>query len=356
MLLGGDARGAVAGDVRAQALQALKNVDAALAAVGSSLGQVVKLNFYFSRDDDAPAVDAVVAELFSDRPVAASWVTTSLPKAEALIGVDAVALAPVKTATVQVKMAIDRPAPMVGASIAVMPAGRRIYVSGQAERDKDLPSSARKTLESLGRTLEWLGLTKADVVQLKAFFGPFHEHRSVVEEIAAFFAGTPIPSCVLVEWTNQSYPIEIELVVSGRVGGELNPDGVGFFTPPGLVRTPWYSRIAIVDPGHPLIYISGLYGQTAGTGRREWMEIFSQLGDILWETGSSMRHQVKGTYYASNGAAGRLRTEVRDVFFDPARPPGSSAMTTRGTGRAGRSNTLDMIAIPIPRVRPAPGQ
>ena len=53
MMLGWDESGAVKGDARAQAVQALKNVDAALAVVGSSLGQAVKLHFYLSRDEDA---------------------------------------------------------------------------------------------------------------------------------------------------------------------------------------------------------------------------------------------------------------------------------------------------------------
>ena len=52
MMLGWDESGAVKGDARAQAVQALKNADAALAVVGSSLRQAVKLHFYLSRDED----------------------------------------------------------------------------------------------------------------------------------------------------------------------------------------------------------------------------------------------------------------------------------------------------------------
>ncbi|MDO8541148.1 MAG: hypothetical protein Q7S40_11985 [Opitutaceae bacterium] len=101
-----------------------------------------------------------------------------------------------------------------------------------------------------------------------------------------------------------------------------------------------------------MIFISGLYGENAGSGRAEWLEIFGQLADILWETGSSMRHQVKGTYYSTTADSRRLHGEIRDVYFDPARPPASSGMVTKGTGRAGKTSTIDMIAIPIPRSKP----
>ena len=352
LMLGWDDSGAVKGDARAQAVQALKNVDVALAVVGSSLGQAVKLHFYLSRDEDASATEAALGQFFSGRPVAASWVTTTLTDPAALVGVDAVALAPVKGATVQVASAPKLPAALVGGHVAVLPAGRRIYVSGQAEGEKELRDAARKTMANLGKTLVWLKATKADVVQVKAFLRPFGDFREVVEEVAAFFPGMSAPTSVFVEWSNASLPVEIEMIVAGGPAGEKTPDGVAFLTPPGLSPSPRFARIAVVDPGHPLIFVSGLYAETTGSGRREWLEIFGQLGDILWETGSSMRHQVKGTYYSSTSESRRLHGEIRDVFFDPARPPASSGMMARGTGRAGKSSTIDMIAIPAPRAKP----
>jgi enamine deaminase RidA (YjgF/YER057c/UK114 family) len=200
--------------------------------------------------------------------------------------------------------------------------------------------------------LAWLNATKTDVVQIKAFLRPFGDFQSVVEEVAAFFPGGSAPTCVFVEWANPSTPVEIELTLAGRPTDEKNLDGVAFLTPPGLAPSPRFARVAVVDPGHPLIFISGLYSETIGSGRREWLEIFGQLGDILWETGSTMRHQVKGTYYSSTAESRRLHGEIRDVFFDPARPPASSGMVARGTGRAGKSSTIDMIAIPAPRTKP----
>ncbi|MGH8018282.1 MAG: Rid family hydrolase [Opitutaceae bacterium] len=353
MMFGWDARGAIKGDARAQALQAMKNLDAVLTTEGSSLAQVVKLHFYLTRDEDASAAEAVVAEMFARRPVAVSWVTTTLTDPAALVGVEAVAVARAADGGVRIGSSPRVPKPLAGAHVAVLPAGRRIYFSGQAERDANLRGATKKTMASLGKTLEWMKAGRADVVRVKAFIRPFSEHRAAAGEVAAFFAGMPAPPCVFVEWSNSTYPAEIEMIVAGRKEGAKNPDGVAFLTPPGLTASPRFSRIAVVDPGHPLIFISGLYGETAGSGNREWSEIFRQLGDILWETGSSMRHQVKGLYYSTTSNSRKLHGEIRDVYFDPARPPASSGMITRGTGRAGRASTIDMIAIPIPRRKPA---
>ncbi|MBI4626662.1 MAG: RidA family protein [Verrucomicrobia bacterium] len=347
MMLGWDGAGAIKGDARTQAKQALKNADVALAAVGSSLTRAVKLNFYLARDEDAPAVDAALAEMFADRPVAAAWVTTALTDPAALVGVDAVATAPGTGGRVQLASARTLPSGLAGAHVAVLPPGQRIFFSGDAASDKDLRGAARKTMESLGRTLEWMKATKADVVQVKAFLRPFAEHKAAAEEMAAFFASAPVPTCVLVEWATNS-PVEIEMTLAGRPEAAKSPDGIAFLTPPGVTASPAYARIATVDAGHPLIFISGLYGQTAGSVRREWLDIFGELGDILWETGSSIRYQVKGTYYSTTQESRRLHGEIRRVYFDPARPPASSGMMTKGVGRPGRTTTIDMIAMPVP--------
>lgn len=352
MVLGWDSTGAIKGDAKAQALQALKNADTALGAAGSSLTQAVKLHFYLTRESDAAGVDAAVAQMFADRPIAISWVTSSLAAPNALVGVDAVGLAPARGTGVQLASTRALPAPLAGAHVAVLPAGQRIFFSGMAEPEKDLRSAARKTMTGLGRQLEWIKASKTDVVQVKAFLRPFAEHAVVAEEIATFFAGTPIPTCILLEWGNPGNPVEIEMLVAGRPGTEKTADGITFLTPPGARSSPAFARIVTVDAGHPLIYISGLYGRKAGSVREEWLDIFTELGDILWETGSSIRHQAKGTYYSTTSESRRLHSEIRGVYFDPARPPASSGMLAKGVGRPDRTTTIDMIAIPVPKVSP----
>ena len=74
--------GKIAGDFRAQAVQAFENLKSALAAVGASFGDVVKLNNYLI---DIPANLPIYREV-RDR-----YVNTKAPPASTTIGVPALA-------------------------------------------------------------------------------------------------------------------------------------------------------------------------------------------------------------------------------------------------------------------------
>ena len=349
IMLGYDATGKITGDARTQALHAIQNAAAALESVGATIKDAVKLHGYVANETHVAALDAAIAQVFSDRPVAVSFVTSALTDPAAFVGLDVIAPATARSSGVRLQSTDKVPAPLAGPHVSILPAGRRIFFSGQAQPDKDLRAATRKSMESLWRGLEWMKGSKADIVQVKAFLQPFSACRDAADEIKRFFDGGAVPPVLLVEWANGNSPIEIEWLVAGRGEARNIPEGIAFLTPPGMTASTRFARVAEVAAGHPLIFISGLYGETTGTGRREWLEIFGQLSDILWETGSSFRHQVKGFYYSSTAQSRRLHGEIREVFFDPARPPASSGMITRGTGRPGRESTIDMIAIPIPR-------
>jgi hypothetical protein len=55
---------------------------------------------------------------------------------------------------------------------------------------------------------------------------------------------------------------------------------------------------------------------------------------------------VKATYYISTDEASAKLNQLRPRFYDPQRPPGASKAPVAGTGRAGKTITLDMIAVP----------
>jgi len=74
--------GSIAGDFRAQAVQAFENLKAALAAVGATFDDVVKLNNYL--------VD-ISANLGAYRDVRDKYVNVSQPPASTTIGVPALA-------------------------------------------------------------------------------------------------------------------------------------------------------------------------------------------------------------------------------------------------------------------------
>jgi 2-iminobutanoate/2-iminopropanoate deaminase len=88
------ATGAVAEGIEAQAEQALRNLDAILAAVGASLATVVKTTIFYQNVDDFAAINAVYARYMPQPPPARSApANVNLPHG-LLISIDAIAVLP----------------------------------------------------------------------------------------------------------------------------------------------------------------------------------------------------------------------------------------------------------------------
>ncbi|MEX0818857.1 MAG: RidA family protein, partial [Pirellulaceae bacterium] len=210
-VMGVDANGE-GGGLNDQIRLALANTDGALKIGGSSLASCVKLNVYVARDDATREVESALAATFSgSHKPAVSFVTTALPWPKALVAFDAVGVAEQAAGN---PSAADRLGGRAGQSCAVLPAGPRVYISGQAEMgDGTLPDATRQTLASLGRTLEFLELSKQHVVQVKCFLAPMTRIADAEQEIARFFHDSPVPPCAFVEWQS-SLPIEIEMIVA----------------------------------------------------------------------------------------------------------------------------------------------
>ena len=78
-------------------------------------------------------------------------------------------------------------------------------------------------------------------------------------------------------------------------------------------------------------------------------EMLAELQRVLQEAGSDIRHLVKATYYVSDTAADERINAIRPTIYDPEHPPAASKLSVRGTGRAGRASTFDMIAVTTAR-------
>lgn len=291
-------------------------------AVGAG-ARIVKLNAYLRDAADEPALRAAVAKHFpADALPALTCVVTALPEASAKVALDAVA-----TTT--------------SAGINVLPAGGAAYISGQAEKGADLRESTRKTMESLGATLKFLGGDWSRAVQLKAFVQPMSEAAAVREEMAKFFAGASVPPIVLVEWiSSASVPIEIELIAS-TPGGSAD---IEFLTPPGMKASPVYCRVARFGAG-PRIYVSGL--NAPGDAATQVREVFAQLKGALEATGSDLKHLAKATYYVSADDVSKALNELRPSYYDPQRPPAASKAVVKSTSAGPATLTMDMIAVPV---------
>jgi len=326
-----DASGRVVGSkATEQCGKLLDDLAAALADVGSGLDRLVKLNVYAARGEDVPAIEKVFAQRFRGvHKPAVSYVVTRFAVSDALVGLDAVAVA-----------GVPRP-PSGSANVAILPPGSRVYVSGQAERADSLAEATRKTLDALRLTLKHVGVDENQVVLLKAFLRPATGAADVHAELARFFRRRPLPPVVFVEW-DSPLPIEIELVATG---GPARPgEPMEFITPPALRASPVFSRVARINRG-PSIYVSGLYGD-GGDAAAQVTSIFTDLGRLLGKCGSDLRHLVKATYYVATPEASKALDDLRPRFYDARRPPAASKAKVAGTGRPGRDLTLDMIAVP----------
>ncbi len=92
------ATGAVGEGIEAQAEQALRNLDAILAAAGASLATLVRTTIFYQNVDDFAAINAVYARYMPEPPPARSApANVNLPHG-LLISIDAIAVLPAATA------------------------------------------------------------------------------------------------------------------------------------------------------------------------------------------------------------------------------------------------------------------
>jgi reactive intermediate/imine deaminase len=84
-----------AGDMKAQAEQVFKNLEAALAAAGAKFTDVVKMNTFITDMDQAPAVREVRARYFGETTPASTLVqVVKLARPELLLEIEVIAALP----------------------------------------------------------------------------------------------------------------------------------------------------------------------------------------------------------------------------------------------------------------------
>ena len=84
--------GSFARDIKGQAEQAWRNIQAVLAAAGMSLENLIKVNHYLTRREDIAGYREVRARVLGDlRPASTLLVISALAREEALVEVEAVA-------------------------------------------------------------------------------------------------------------------------------------------------------------------------------------------------------------------------------------------------------------------------
>lgn len=334
-----EGKSATAADQFANVLSQLKELISQAKAA-----EIVKLNVYAVSDAAAAEVlQSLPTHFTKGQEPAVAMVVSALPVKGALVAADAVAFLRDHTTNSTQRTS----------QTAVLPAGSRIYISGQAHQSESLAEATAGTLLSLHKTLEFLGRSDDDIVQLKAFVEPMTDHGIVSAEVAKFFQGKTVPPLVLVEWkSSKTVPVEIELIAAGGTAKSDAP-AMEFLTPPDMTASPVYCRVCRIN-SPSLIYVAGLYSQhdqsanpnRDSNGDVEVVSVFASLERILKLTGSDFRHLAKATYYVATDSASASLNRLRPNYYDPLRPPAASKAAVPSVGRPELGLTLDMIAAP----------
>ena len=319
----------LADDPTGQTEAALTMLEDELRRLGSEPGQVVKLDVVAT---SLTAADAARAAIRKHYPAGVR------PPVGVLIGPTGVKEAAIALNAVAVVHQV-RPTE-IG---SILPAGPRVYISGQAEKGVGVVDSTDRTIAGLKKTLDWLGCRPEDVVQAKCFLTPLSAGDDVVREFDRAFGKLKVP-LVFIEWKS-TLPIEIELVAKAP---PARPDApaVEYLTPPWMKGSPVYAKVVRVNRGD-LIYTAGLTAPKPGSGADEVNGTFGELKSILDATGSDFKHLVKATYYVSSEEASKQLNELRPKFYDPKRPPAASKAFVPAVGREGRTLMMDMIAVRV---------
>jgi enamine deaminase RidA (YjgF/YER057c/UK114 family) len=336
------------GDVAAQVNQVFDNLKAVLHECGSSGAWIVRLNIHVK---DAAVSDSAIIAVMRDGilgdprlkqlPVI-SELKQNLPHPDVVIAVDAVAVGrDVKSVEL---VRFDKVKPYGGAAAAILPAGPRAYVAGQAEKGATPAEATRKTLESLRNTLKFMGLNDSHVVQSKCFLTPMKSRDEVVKEFEEFFGKDKVPPLVFVEWKS-NLPIEIELIAHAPAPKRKAWDEIDYLTPPGMTASPVYSRVARVH-ADKTIYIGTMTSELKGDGKTQVEGTFAQLKKLLDLTDSDFRHLVKATYFVSDEDCSKQLNELRPNYYDKYRPPSASKAMVANVGNSQRGLAIDMIAVP----------
>lgn len=226
---------------------------------------------------------------------------------------------------------------------SVLLPGPRVYISGQAEKGDSPSDAARKTMEGLVRTLDWLGGSLDDVVQIKSFLQPILSAKEIEAELTKFFGSKPAPPMVFVEWSSDA-PIEIELIAAARTSIRLDSPRIEFLTPPWMKPSPVYSKVVRIQSPETIFY-NGLFSQEPGNGTAEVSDVFEQLTQFASTVGGDLKHLAKATYYVSGADSSAQLNMLRPKYYDPTRAPAASKAMVAGVGERSRTLTMDMIGI-----------
>ncbi|MEX2565026.1 MAG: RidA family protein [Cyclobacteriaceae bacterium] len=334
-------------DIDEQVIQVFKNMERMLESAGTDLGNLLRLNIYLQHENHSKQVLEKIRILLPEGSFPAiTLINAGQPREKVLLTMDAVATAP-STSVGDGVVSLLLTEGLFGKSnrsgVALLPPGRKVFISGQAEPGENLLEASDKTMQNLFATLAYIGASAKDVVQIKAFINPIEDAAEVEEVIAAFFRGQKVPPIVMVEWLQEQSKAEIELIASAPES-QKEKESVSYYAPPWMSQATTFSRVVDVKKGG-LFFTSGLYAEEGDDEESRARNLFRTLTRVLQKAGSDYDHLVKATYYPSHEKGREGLVNVRTEYYNPVKPPAASLIRIQGTGRKGVYLNVDMIGV-----------
>jgi enamine deaminase RidA (YjgF/YER057c/UK114 family) len=292
------------------------------------LGQIIKLRAFVAGTGDMRRVQAIVAEMFSEKklplPVISTIQVGALPMegAQVLLEATSVTRKPVN------------------------PHGLA-FLSGQAataELKADQPSLAVApltvtSLNNLRKVLEGINLAPPDVLRVSCFVSSLDDYSEVNRLVRAEYpqAATTI---VQTQRSPSNSIVECEAVARLR---KPPAKPVELVNPPGVPASPNYSQAALVNV--PFLTFSGT--QLAFRAQDADIRLaFERLQHNLEPVKTPIQNTIMSSVYPLSGAIANRVRAIRFEFYDKARPPASTMLPFEGLPSLDASFAIDVVAVP----------
>ncbi|MBL8292794.1 MAG: hypothetical protein JNN08_13200 [Bryobacterales bacterium] len=293
-----------------------------------NIGQIVKLRAFVAGTGDMRRVQAITAEMFSEKrqplPVVSTIQVGGLPLEGAQVIIEATSLTrkPVNPHGLAFLSGRDVTAPL-DASQSSMPVA---------------PLTA-KSLAQLRQVLEGIQLTPRDVLRVTCYTSSLDDYAQVRTMVAAEY---PTAAHTIVQAQRAPGTAIVECEAVARLKAPP-PAPVQLVNPPGLPSSPNYALAMLVNA--PQVTLSGT--QLAFRAQDADIRLaFERLKQSLAQTGTPIENTVMSSIYPlSNNIANRVRA-LRFEFYDKSRPPASTMLPFEGLPSLDASFAIDVVAVP----------
>jgi enamine deaminase RidA (YjgF/YER057c/UK114 family) len=307
------------GLLSAQVREALKSLKAQARG-----GQIARLRAFVAGTGDLRRVPAIVSEEFSEKHLPLPVVSTIQ-----------VGLLPVEGAQVVMEA-------VVVAKKAVNPEGLGFLSGmggyGQEEPDQVMPMLDR-ALADLGKAAQLAGSQKGDMVKVTCMLSSLTQMVEVRSRVAAAFPAAGF-TAFQAQRGHGAALAECEGVVR-LVKGSGEP--VVFLNPADMAPSPRFSKFVLV--GAPRLVLTGT--QVAFNFEEKDIRLaFQRMAKVLEGQKTSMKQVVFANLYPIGNRVLELARKVRFEFFDPAKPPASTALVFEGLPSMDASLAIELIAVP----------